>query len=266
MRPLPWLLLASLTLGACAKKRDPAPTELQDLAEYLFLNWEDDELLPEAIDNLGVWLRANVDSEQAEDGFELEDLTEEDIASVTHPDRPLEGLLGACGAARSNFRIEDHATYIPLSDQTFSNPGTYTFYDRNLAEGTSDSFQGGGLLRTVNDIETSSLGVTIPYTLKKDYKWVDTETEHVIFARSWVEERSCNKDGDGGNCLEHSYSIDMFYADGDDASLRMTATWSEVDTSIGLPDATLVATLAIGIRNVFYATEEWLANGGETPE
>ncbi len=265
MRPLTWLLLAS-TLVACAKKRDPAPTELQDLAEFLFLNWEDDEITAEAIDNLGVWIDANVDSEQAEDGFELEDLSPEDIASVKHPDRPLEGLLGACGSARSAFPIEDHATYIPLSDQTFSNPGTYTFYDRNLAEGTSAAFLDGALLRTVNDIETSSLGVTIPYTLKKDYKWVDTGIERVIFARSWVEERSCNKDGEGGNCLEHSYSIDMFYSDGDDASQRLTATWSEVDTSISLPDATLVATLAIGIRNVFYATEEFLANGGETPE
>lgn len=263
MRPLPLLLAVTVVATGCARKREPAPTELQDLVRFLFLNWEDDELIPEAIDNLGTWLDANIDTEEAQDGFQLEPLAAPDIATVEHPDRSLSGLIGACAAARSAFRIDDHATYVPLPDQTFSNPTQYKFYERSLVEGDATAFENdAATLRTLNDIETSSLGITIPYTLKKDYKWVETEQERVIFARSWIEERSCNNDGDGGNCIEHSYSIDMFYEDGADASYRLTSTWSEVQTSISLPEATLVASLAIGIRNVFYATEEFLQDGG----
>lgn len=262
MRPLLYAFLASQLVTGCAHKRDPAPTELQDLVEFLFLNWEDEEVYPEAVDNLGTWVRANVDTEEAQQGFQLQPLSEEDVASVTHPDSDLSGLIGACAAARSAFPIEDHSTYVPLPDQTFSNPTQYKVYERMLVEGTAAGFEGEDTLRTLNDIETASLGITIPYELKKDYQWVETEQERAIFARSWIEERSCNKDGDGGNCIEHSYSIDMFYADGADASMRFTATWSEVDTSITLPEATLVASLALGINNVFHATEKFLEEGG----
>lgn len=261
MRPLLYAFVVSSLVSGCARKREPAPTELQDLVEFLFQNWEDDEVVPEAIDNLGLWLSANVDTEEANKGFQLQPLTEEDISTVTHPDHDLSGLIGACAAVRSAFPIEGHATYVPLPDQTFSNPTQYKFYERSLVEGSASSFEGEDTLRTFNDIETASFGITIPYELKKDYKWVETEQERAIFARSWIEDRSCNKDGEGGNCIEHSYSIDMFYADGDDASLRMTATWSEVDTSITLPEATLVASLALGLNNVFHATEKFLEEG-----
>ena len=59
------------SVSGCAKKRDPAPTEMEDLVRYLFLNWEDDELVPEGFDNLHGWLADNIDSEQAHDGFNL---------------------------------------------------------------------------------------------------------------------------------------------------------------------------------------------------
>ncbi|MCA9492077.1 MAG: hypothetical protein KC621_19225 [Myxococcales bacterium] len=258
MRPLLHAILVTTLVSGCARKREPAPTELQDLVEFLFMNWEDDELVPEAIDNLGSWLATNVDDEETNRGFQLQPLTDEDVSTVAHPDRDLSGLIGACAGVRSEFPIEAHSTYVPLPDQTFSNPTQYKFYERSLVEGTASGFEGEDTLRTLNTIETSSFGITIPYELKKDYKWVETEQERAIFARSWIEDRSCNKDGEGGNCIEHSYSIDMFYADGSDASLRMTATWSEVDTSITLPEATLVASLALGLNNVFHATEKFL--------
>lgn len=245
--------------AGCSKERDPAPTDMQELAAYLFANWEDPEVLPEAMTNLGAWLAANIDTDEAKDGFALSPIDPASIAEVTHPARDPSQLLGATGAARSPFPIFDHAGYIVLDDQVFSNPGTYLAYARDLVEGDADAFvAGSGLVRTDNAVTTSSLGIDIPYLLNKDYRWVDaTDGARAILARSWVEARSCN-DG-GGNCLEQSYSIDLFFAHTENETWRMTATWSEITTTLPVTEDLLTATLAIGIQNVFRHSDAFLA-------
>lgn len=255
-----WALAVCLAIApGCAKKRDPAPTDMQDLSAYLFANWEDEEALPDAMTNLGAWLEANIDSDQAKDGFALTPLDPESIAEVTHPARNPDQLLGATGAARSRFPIADHAGYIVLEDQVFSNPGTYLAYTRDIVEGDPDAFvAGSGLIRTDNAVTTSSLGIDIPYLLNKDYRWVDaTDGTRAILARSWVETRSCNEGG--GNCLEQSYSIDLFLAHTETETWRMTATWSEITTTLPVTEELLTATLAIGIQNVFRHSDAFLA-------
>lgn len=257
MRPLLWLVLVP-TLAACAREREPAPTEMVDLVRFVFQHWEEPEILPEALDNLQVWLDANIDSEESESGFRLEPLTAPDVSTVERPDRPLTELLGAAGGARSAFSLLDHASHIVLEDQTFSNPSQYKVYERRITGGSRGKFlDGSDLVRTENDIETSTLGITIPYLLHKDYRWVEGETAEAILARSWVEDRSCN-DG-GGSCLEQSFSIDLWMGD-PNGCLRWTATWSEVTSPVALGDDTLIASLALGLQNVFRATEEFLEN------
>lgn len=255
----PVLLLATLQLAGCARERPLAPTEMTDLVRYMFQNWEDEALMGEALANLTPWLASNVPSEEAEDGYRLDPLTTEDVSTVERPDRSLEGLLGAAGGAISAFPLADHAGHMLLTDQTWSNPSQYKVYVRTV-EGNTDAFlTGEGILRTSNAIETSTLGVTIPYDLEKDYRWVRSEGgDEAIIARSWTEARGCN-DG-GGNCLEQSYSIDLYGENGSE-TVRFTASWSEVTSSISLPDDTLVASLAMGIQNIFVATDEFLAEG-----
>jgi hypothetical protein len=264
MRPI--LLCVCALAAGCAKKRDPAPTEMTDLVRFLFANWEDPAVLPEAVDNLGGWIDENIDTPEATDGLLLDVLTEEDISSVDHPDKPLTDVLGVAGEAHSAFPVEDHAAYLVLADQTFSNPQQYKTYVRTITEGKANAFakgevdDDGELIRTMNDITTATLGIEIPYTMHKDYRWVEGETERAVIGRAWIEERSCN-DG-GSNCVEHTYSIDVFYADGAQKSQRMTASWSDVGTSIPVSDDLKVASLAGGIQNVFQKSEEFLEDGG----
>jgi len=250
------LLMVGLVAG-CAKKRDPAPTEMVDLARFVFQNWEDEEALPDAVDNLQAWLADNIDTDEAHDGFRLEPLDPADVADVNHPDVPLSGLLGAAGAAPSAFSLDDHSGEITEEDQVFANPGTYDRYERSFVGGDPERFRKGtDLLRTSNDIETSTLGITIDYTLLKDYRWVEGETAEAIVARSWTEEEYCN-DG-GGTCLEQTYSVDLFF-EHQGATWRMTAAWNQLDSSLPIGEDLMVATLAIGIQNVFKYTDEYLA-------
>ncbi|MEZ5247638.1 MAG: hypothetical protein R2707_21305 [Acidimicrobiales bacterium] len=253
-------VLTVLTLifaAGCAKKRDPAPTEMEDLTGYLFANWEDEEALPEGIDNLAAWLADNIDSEQAEDGWLLTPLTADLVADVDRPDRDLGDLLGAAVAAPSPFPLLDHAGHIVLDDQMFSNPKTYEHYHRKVTGDERAFLDGDGLVRTTNDIATSSLGVTIPYELLKDYRWVHSDDSEAILARSWIEDEACN-DG-GGNCLVQSFSIDLFLKHRTGETWRMTATWSELTMSVPIGENLLIATLAVGMNNVFRYTDEFLA-------
>ena len=252
----------ALLAAGCHKEREPAPTEMTDLVRYLFSNWEDPELLPEAVDNLGAWIDRNIDTPEAHDGLELEPLSEADIAGVTHPEKSLVDLVGVAGEAPSAFPVEDHAAYLVLADQTFTNPGTFKLYARTITEGEPALFASGEgeLVRTTNDVTTSTLGIEVPYVLLKDYRWVEGEDERAIIGRAWIEERSCN-DG-GGNCVEHTYSIDAFYADGPQRSQRMTASWSDVVTSPSFGHDTKVGSLALGIQKVFEHSEEFLEDGG----
>ena len=256
MRPLP-LLVVVLAATACAKKREPAPTEMVDIMRFMFASWEDEESMAEAMDNLMPWLADNAETDEAEKGFRLDPLIASDVESVERPDSPLANLLGAAGGARSPFKIGKHAKAMVLEDQTWSNPSQYKVYVRSVVGGDQAEFTGGaGLVRTSNDIETSSFGVQIPYNLLKDYRWVEGEESRGIVARSWIEERACN-DG-GGNCLEQSFSIDLWAEDGS-GTYRLTSSWSEVTSGIPLGDDLLIAGLALGIQSVFESSDEWFA-------
>jgi hypothetical protein len=257
MRVVGCVLVAGLFVG-CAKPREPAPEDMESLCRYVFEHWEDEKSLEDAIGNLGPWLDENVDSEDAEDGWELTGLTSEDV-TVDHPDRSLEGLLGAASAARSKHSALEHAAHVPLEDQLWSNPVNYKVYVRSVDEGAEAFVEGEGMVRTTNEIETKSFGVSIPYTLYKDYRWVEGTDSFV--ARSWIEERACG--ATGANCLELSFSVDLFYGlDQGDGSIRFTATWSETTTSLPIGDDLLIAGLAGGLQTVFSSTEEFLDEGG----
>lgn len=257
--PRPLLTACALGAVACAKAREPAPTEMEALAVFLFERWEDPAALPEAVDNMGDWVFDHVDGEDATQGFQLSSIPAAAMSTVPHPDVPNE-TVGVVGAARSPFGLDAHATHIPLRDQIWSNPKMYEVYERTLLEGTAADFEArADLVRTSNAVTTSTLGVTIPYVLFKDYQWVSGERHEAIVARSWIEDRSC---GDGGeNCVEHTYSVDLWFADGPDATVRATASWSQLQTFITFGEDTQVATLALGIQNVFEYTDRFL--GGE---
>jgi hypothetical protein len=254
MRSLGWV--AALVLGGCAKEKPLAPTEMVDIVRYMFAEWEDPEALAAAVDNIDPWMSENATSEEAKEGFRLNPLESGDVAGVDHPNRDLALLIGAAGGTSSKHPLRAQAEHIVLADQTFANPSQYKLYARDIVEGSVSGFKGGeGLVRTVNEVETSNWGISIPYTLYKDYVWIQGEAAEAIVGRSWTEARSCNDSGK--NCINQSFSVDLFHWNGSE-TLRLTATWSEVESSINLSDELLIAGLADGIQKVFEGTEAHL--------
>ncbi len=258
MRPSTLVLISSLVVVGCKKQKPLAPTEMTDLVRYMFDSFEDEEALGAAIDNLDPWLQENALSDQAIDGYRLDPLTSDDLQSVKPPSgTSVNDLLGAAGGNRSEFDLDDQASHIVDTDQVWAND-KYDVYTRRFVgeTGPSDFLKGNGVLRTVNDVETTSFTITIPYKLYKDYRWVESEGGLTgIVARSWIEAEGCNDSGN--NCLRQSYSIDHFHGDGE-RTLRLTATWSEVVSVIALSDEILIDGLADGLQNTFENAEEYL--------
>lgn len=253
-----WLLpLLTLASVGCAKKREPAPEAMEDLVRYIYRNYDDPKELEDGTDGLIAWLEPKMDTEELTKGYALSTLTTEDV-SVAHPDRSFEGLLGAAGGARSVVTIDEHAASSLLIDQVWQNPSNYDAYERSFSgDGPAFKAREGDVL-TDNDITTGNFGVSIPYTLFKDYRWVQGESDRqAIIARSWIEEAGCNEGG--GSCLELSFSIDVWIEDGDE-TWRFTAGWSEVTSpfSGAIGDDLMVAALANGYQSVFESSDEFL--------
>jgi hypothetical protein len=250
---------------ACAPQRDPAPEDLEGLTRYLFMNWEDPDLVSEGMANMAIWLDGEGQSEKAQDdGYVLAPLDEEILAGLEYPTRtPLSEMAGASITRNSLYSIDQHAVVIVEEDQRWNAPSKYERYERSLVEGNAEDFLASDantipyFIHTDNDSLQERLGIEIPYLLKKNYRWTTTESgNRAIIARSWVPRHGCSdEDGEGGNCLELSFSVDLFYENDDNTTTRMTASWNSLSLIIDLPFDFQVDQLVNGIIAIDDATD-----------
>ncbi|MFK7930028.1 MAG: hypothetical protein AB8H79_17675 [Myxococcota bacterium] len=261
------LILVALGTG-CASERAPAPDDLNGLTRFMFTHWESEKEISDGMTNLQIWLDGEGRTEEAQDdGFRLGALSEEDVGEITFPgETPLSDLIGVAVSYESPWSIEDHAALVTEPDQRWNAARKYEKFDRVITEGATDAFLAEGahevpeFIRTDNDIIQERLGVRIAYTLLKDYRWTETdEGNRAVVARTWAPERGCSgSDGDGNNCVELSFSVDLIVEDDDGETMRFTASWTKLSLSVNLGEDLQVATLANGIRNIFEDTDELL--------
>ena len=101
-------------LGGC-RKAEPAPSELNDLARYLFREFEDPEALAEGLLNLETHF-ATVDFEAnsvRDRSWVLESLQPADVEGLTVPaDRNVTDCAAVGIAYQSPHRLARHAEYV----------------------------------------------------------------------------------------------------------------------------------------------------------
>lgn len=257
----PFLLSAALLLASACSKRDTSPPELDDLCHALVRDFEDPDLVAPHVDLLSAWLDTDGRESAAWDGLLLTNLTQEDLTPPLPGDDDLSLHRGVATAAPSPFSIEAHAGLIVRSDQSWVDPGSFEVYDRVIVEGDPDGFAAGsGVLRTENDIvKNGGFGVQIPYTLTKDFRWVETEAGlRAIVARAWLEEPGCNENG--SNCVNQSWGLEAFIAH-EDETLRLYAVWLEVVTQADglLTEDGRISLIAKGNQDIIEGTDAELA-------
>jgi hypothetical protein len=237
--------LPILLLAACAREREAAPPTFDERCHAVFRAWEDPLGLPGELAGLVSWLDENGRSESAWDGLRLTNLTSADVFTVELPEgADLADHVGIANAGPSAFPVGLHASSVVEADQTWNDPSSFDLYDRTVIEGDAGAFAAGdGFVRTENEvIKRGAFGVTIPYQLRKDYRWVLLEGDRQAFVgRHWIAQPGCSDNGN--NCVNQTFGIDVFVEDGDE-TLRVLTNWLYVVTSA---DSLLTEEARIGL-------------------
>lgn len=249
----------------CAKAREPAPKDLDTLAHEAFRAFET-PTLTEVAAGLADWLDEEGGSEAAWEGYRLTNLTASDIASIDVPaGTDLSAHVGISTSAPSPFDVVGHATLIVEPDQTWTDPKSFDRYDREVFEGDPSAFaRGSGHVRTRNDIvKSGAFGVTIPYTLRKDYRWVALpDGTSAIAARGWLEETGCSDNGK--NCVLQSWGVELFHGVAPGQTHRLYIVWLEVVTEADglMSEDGKIGLIAKGNQDILESTDEELAARG----
>ena len=263
-------LLVTLAWSAgCGGKTDPvtAPTELEDLAPYLFQHQDDAALLSLGLTSLSKWAdaRATVD-----DGYILPSLPEDAIEDITPPPgTSLSDTMGGLADAPSTATLQQHIDFILLPDQTVVDPDDYSTFDRTFIEG-GDCFGDGSCDRLVtgNDmVKTAAFNVTIPYFYFKDYQRttytdVDGVERPAVVSRGWIEKEGWGDDHKNG--VRQSYTLDVFQEAADGKVHRTQALWTEMVLIIDdvASQSFLEDQLILGLHDVFDDTDNAIVEQG----
>jgi len=293
LRLISTLSSAALFMTACAKAPEMAEPEFSDALVYVLSQFDDDESeLVFAILELEkqVYLNMDVDASNPQDrALTPERLQAEDVEELTRPDRdPAFGIPVAL-ARPSVFEPDSHRHVQMLEDHTPVEPYSPDTYDRIFLDGQDCWLDRECMfLRTQQEIVKQNLLMTIPYSCKKDFRWVDLQTDNPVeedprwafIARTWNEDSFVGETGK--NSIVQSYSIEIwfprdgrgFLRDGTEVNtnegtwtsdsngggtLRLLSVWAETDLGgLDVSDDMVAATTRNGIDKNFKAVESWL--------
>ncbi len=262
-RKVLWVGLA-WAMGACAPPE--APTELNDLSRYMYREWDatDERTRVAGMANLDAFLTTvDVGSDVLDDRtWTLTDLQDEDVATITRPDRPLENCFGIGMAYQSRWPASDHARLQIEPDQVPTEP-TAEFYDRTITNVDDPSCfvdQSCDHIDTSNDMRRKTLLYSVDSVLLKNFRWVNyTDAEGVertsFYSRSWYDQPwPGDKDK---TTVWQSYSIDVWMDRGDGTAWRYQTLWNETEIGgIVVTDGAATATVRPGTENVFEAGDD----------
>jgi len=237
---------------------EQAPEEMGRLSRFYFreLASGDDDLLGEGLANLDALLdEIDLDDDRRARSYSLPLLEDDDVADVTHPDRPLEDCTGLSLAARSGWPVSAHAASQVLSDLTETSPSTSSFQRSFLGDPDCFADRSCAVLRTVNHVVRDNRLATVTFELHKDYHWVHSAAVGwAIVARGWTPEPSHGADGD--NHIWQLFELDIYIPDGQ-ATRRYFGVWAELDYAA--IDAETAGNFLLGnIDDTIEHTDAWL--------
>lgn len=250
-------LLALVLLCACIVP-DEAPPALEDVSRQLFRDFEDAEVLPDALEDLA-GLLDEVDFGAGVEGrsFLLDPLTTADVGDQLTGDRLPEDCHALGLAFASEWEPADHASYLVLDDLTVLS--TASAYERTVLEPDEPSCFAEAdcdLLRTENAIVRDTPLFSLAYVQRKDYRWVSLEDGRALLARGWLVESA--HDESGNNHMWQSFEAEVWLPR-DGGSTRYYAQFSEVEYA-GVSDELARSFALTGAQSAMDGAENYLAS------
>ena len=168
-----------------------APETLDQLGSYLFTEFQnpDERYMHLGLQNLYTWVEEN--REDVQEGYRIENLTEEAILALGVTDKPdLEGLIGAAVATDIKFSVEELIAVSLGTDPLEIDPDAYGYFRREW-DGDLDCF----LRKECTEISFTAeiqnilpLGIVTDSKTKGTYKWFFLEEGDFIAQRRWLAE------------------------------------------------------------------------------
>ncbi len=244
-------LILVFAVTAC-RKVEPAPTELDELTQFFFLEFAtgDEERLLEGVDNLEAWHDANGNSAGA-----MSPLSEAAKAAVgVDAELGNEWLKGVYELVpHTGCSPEDLAAIYAFDDQPSLFPGSYESYDRTYHAETSDYLDGSASEVSWTSHITASIGFkTGTYDYVIEVRRLGALGEESTLVRAYMPEPAQVGDSeDGATFFDQSYTIEVFSPRGSTDVLHHYALWNSGGLKGTSPDS------EIWERQYLAGLEDW---------
>jgi hypothetical protein len=247
-----------LLLTGC-KAPPEAPTELSDLAGFLFEHFQDEDErgLEDGIVNLRAWLDVNID--QTLEGYEVANIDESVLDSV-NPDREhdLENLGGASVAYETTHTTAAYGRTLLLEEQEEVFPKAYKTHDRKyLTDKTCFMSHECDFVDTDNRVSASYVIINVDTHSQAQYRWIEYEKDQYAFLhRAWlIDEADAGVDWVDIN--EQIYMGVTMPRDG--GAVRLGTTWISAVVLDGVfSDTTILNTMIDAMQGEGESLDEFL--------
>lgn len=264
------LALAVLPLMVGCKEAIVAPTELNELSRYLFLEWdnEDPAVMSAGVTAFDTWaagVETSPDASLEDRFYTITALTRPDVEGLVNHDLDPAAAPAVAVITTSAFAVADHAGLFGLADQRPLEPSSPDKYDREITDGDADCFaergEGCETLASTNDINRKNLLVDVDYILTKVWRWVDLEDgRQAIATRAYTPDEGTSEDPE--KYIKQVYTVELWIPTADGAgTTRWLVTWQEAE--LGLDEDTVESLVASSMDDSYKAVEDYLSAGGQ---
>ncbi len=256
LREIARALLLATALVAC-KPPPEAPDDLNELAAYLYEHgWdEDQEALTVGLEQLTTWLEAHQD--EAQEGYEVDALTEAAFDAVDDKDRTTAGMVGLSLTRLSHHPVEDSTWALVSVEQDEIYPDTFADYEREYLSGPECFVDRScDRMEAMEDLHsTFPLGLETWSLAHNQYVWVELEAGLAMVHRNWQVDPP-EVSSDLMRVDEQSY-LNLFVP-GSEGAWRLQAQWTVYSDENNTPED-FAMTLVLGfLGDCHDFLEAWL--------
>lgn len=259
MRLSPLLVTCAALATTACKSPVEAPTELNELAGYLWVSWSDSEALAAGLENLDTWMATQAldSSNWADRSWTIDPLAAADVEGLTNHGLDPANAPAVSLARLSEHSAQDHTAIMVLQDQTVVEPASPNQYDRTFTSG-KDCFpsRGCATAASVNQVNRDTLLIYVDYSLDKEWQWVDLPTSggEAIVSRSWIRDEGVTDDED--KYVKQIYFLELYLPNAS-GSLRYQVSWSEQELGV---DADTAESFVVGsMDDTLEEHDKWLS-------
>lgn len=262
------LALTLLPLMVGCKEAIVAPTELNELSRFLFVEWdnEDPEVMSAGVTGFDTWsagVERSPDASLEDRFYSITPITRPDVEGLVNHDLDPAAAPAVAVITTSAFDVADHAGLFGLADQRPLEPSSPDRYDRVITDGDPDCFaergEGCETLASSNDINRKNVLVNVDYVLTKVWRWVDLEDgRQAIAARAYTPDEGSSADPE--KYIKQVYTIELWIPT-DSGTTRWLVTWQEAE--LGLDEDTVESLVASSMDDSYEAVEEYLSGEGQ---